>query len=72
MPTSLNKDNVACARMNTPVAERPGECERAIDITRKACHKVFREKVRVAPFGSFARGLTTKDSEVDLVITGLT
>lgn len=69
--STLHDDIVAYAKQATPTAAEHGECERVIHIIRKACYDVFKHNVQVTPFGSYANGLATRASDVDLVITGL-
>ncbi|GMH40260.1 hypothetical protein BSKO_08164 [Bryopsis sp. KO-2023] len=69
--SQLHNEIVAYARDVTPTAEEHEECERVIHIVRKACFDTFGSGVQVTPFGSYANGLATRASDVDLVITGL-
>lgn len=69
--SSLHEQVVAFAAQMAPSPEEQEQCEKIIELLRKLTYDTFNHDVELSAFGSYANGLATKHSDLDLVITGL-
>eukprot|EP00210_Caulerpa_lentillifera_P001317 g1267.t1 len=71
LSNSLHEQVIAFASEMAPSPEEHEHCEKIIEVLRKLTYETFSSDVELSPFGSYANGLATKYSDLDLVITGL-
>lgn len=70
-PSGLHDEILKFAAKLTPNPEEHESCEKVIEILRKLTYEAFGHDAELSPFGSYASGLTARNSDLDLVITGL-
>lgn len=70
-PSQLHEEILAYSRGAAPSMQDTEAWEQVIHRIRRTCFSVMRQNIQVTPFGSYANGLATKSSDIDLVITGV-
>lgn len=70
-PSRLHDEIIAYAAELTPTDGEQEQCDKVIELIRKICYETFGTQAQVIPFGSYANGLATSLSDVDIVICGL-
>ena len=71
MASQIHNDIVNFAIAVTPTEQENKLRERSIQLVRTAAQETFGNGVNVVPFGSYANGLASFYSDIDVVLIGL-